>query len=86
MHNRTMFGKRTTHIGHKMFKQNLIRTINNHRGLDARWHEVTTDDSENSLCKLTCVEKKLFESMSFLLGLVQKIMNNLILHRSKFEE
>ena len=60
--------------------------MKNHRRFYARLYEVTTDDSENSLCKLTCVEKNLLESMLLLLGLVLKNRNNLIIHRSKFDK
>ena len=66
--------------------QLLIIMMKNHRGLDERWYEVITYIIENRLCKLICVEKKLLESILFLLGLVRKNRNNLILNRSKFEE
>ena len=60
--------------------------MKNHRGFDTRQCEVTTDDSENISCKLACFEKKSLDPMLFLLGLVRKNGNNLILHRSKFEK
>ena len=57
-----------------------------HRALDARWCGFVIDNSEHSLSKVACMQKKLLESMLFLLGLVRKNRNNLIMHRSMFEE